>query len=777
MKYSFETLEFNRVIDIMESYLHTYSGKCLLESIRPMTDHTEIVYRLNLAKEALELTKFDTKLTFDEVSDISQCIEATGKEGFFLSAEEMLQIKRTLLLLSENLSAMNQYLEKYPLLSSMLMTAPEIPKSFLRQLDQTMDDEGNILDNATPELKRIRKKKYSLKQDIQNMLLKMMDSEEYKEGVQEKLITVRDGRFVIPVRNAFKNRIRCIVHSFSKSGETVFVEPESAVMMNNEMVGIDEEEMAEIRRILRELTAEVHTHAEDILQLAELLGELEILNAKARFAREYRCEFVKIVKESRIDLQNAYHPLLDRNKDIIPINIEVGGEFQGLVISGPNAGGKTVALKMTGLLTLMAMSGLPVTAGKDSTIGIFGSVLAEIGDEQSITNNLSTFSGHIVSLAGILEACDRQSLVLIDEIAAATEPKEGEALGREIIRSIIEKGARFITTTHYQGIKSIAYTDERVRNAFVEFDEKRLIPMYQMHLGGTGSSYALKIARRYGIDEAVIQRAEHYLEENSGDAEKIIKSVERERNLLLKHKETMYKRLSDVRKMKENYQRLMRDVENEKKLIETKGIGALKKDLDEALRQISALKADIKAKKNIDLKEALETARNAENVLKQSMTEQMERERKRPDEIKIGQDVFVPSLNKQGVVAEISDDKLKIRIGIIHTYVSRDEVFCADAAKQSSGVRAYSYVDAVHPIDYLLDFRGMRAEEALRTLEKYIDNAVVSGISEFMIIHGKGEGILRKMIWDYLATMKTIKSYRYAKPEEGGQGKTIVELR
>jgi DNA mismatch repair protein MutS2 len=780
LKYYLSILEYDKVLSLLGAYFKTAQGMRLLENIKIMDDIEKIRHEMSITLEARDFIIHETGFHFDETTEITDFLDAAVKQGFVLGADEILEVKRVLEIYISNHDTMKPLAEKYPLLWRYTGQA-NIPAPLLRQFDRIFDTSGSVSDKASPELARIRGRKKTIRGQIHGMLIRTMEHESLRDGVQERIITFREGRYVIPVKTAYKNRVNCIVHSFSKSGETVFIEPESVVVLNNEMMGIDEEEAAEIRRILRELTVQIGEYAADIAEIDRLLGLLEFVTVKARFAIEYRCGFPEIVADKWVVLRRAFHPLLSKNNDLVPIDIEVGKDYQGLVISGPNAGGKTVALKTVGLLTLMAMSGIPITASDDSEIGIFGKVMAEIGDEQSITRNLSTFSGHIVNLVKIMRECDDNSLILIDEITSATEPKEGEALGREIITSILDKGARFIVTTHYQGIKEIGFKDKRVYNAFVEFDEKNLKPLYHLFVGSPGNSFALKIAQRFGMDDRIIGNAETYLKEHFTESEKLIRNIETERNEVIQRNSELRNQLKEVELLKNEQTKIIENLRKEKEQLEIKGIAALKNDLDGLLKELAMAKGSLKKLKpdepaaRVTVKDAEGLAEEARKYLNASESEMLRKVKKPVDTISPGMTVYVRSFEKDGIVEEIIGDKVKIRIGIVSVTAERDELYIPETG--TSPVPLFTHSRDLPRLEIILDVRGERTEEALKMIEKNVDVAWVQGVREFEVIHGKGEGILRRAIWEYLQDLPMVENIRYAKPEDGGQGKTIVSLK
>ncbi len=784
MNYSFHTLEFDKVIPILEKHLKTYTGKKSFNTIKPFTDPESLRDELETVKQMTEYLKFDGSLSFEETEEIGTSLKNAGIEGFILGIDEILEIKKTMEVWISNSNSLRaistaDHIIKYPKLLNMIELVP-IPADLVKRLGRIIDNNGNIFDNASEELKRIRKRKSSVRQDIQNKLNTVMDRENMRGVIRDRIITVRDGRFVIPVRSQFKNKVRSelnyIVHSFSGSGETSYVEPQEVLYLNNELVEIDELELIEIRKILRAVTSEIGNQAADINILSEALGILEFIYARAKFAVEFKCGFPEIIDgPASFKLIDAYHPLL--GKIAVPISIETGFSYQGIIISGPNAGGKTVALKTAGLLLMMVLCGIPIPAHSDSKIGIFTGIMAEIGDEQSISENLSSFSGHIKNIALILSQCGSGSLVLIDELASSTEPKEGEALGREIIRYLLEKDAKFIITTHYQGIKEFAYNDNRIRNAFVEFDEEKLIPLYKLHMGGTGSSFALKAAIQYGLPGSVITGAEDYLNSNYSDTDKLLKNLEQEKNLLYKQKEIVADQIMKARTIKDEYDKILKEITEEKKIMDRKGVGLLRKELDDALKELSQLKKEMRQKGDKDIKNIDNRMEDIREVLKSAEVEILKDEKKHPPELKAGQTVYVGSLRKMGYIEESSGDKVKVRLGIISAIVDKDDLYQPNEETVSQEKKTYRTSIEINAAPFLIDIRGKSYEEALKIVEKSLDSAVAGGMQTMHIIHGKGEGILRKAVWDYLKHQNFVKSYQFARPEEGGQGKTIVILK
>lgn len=781
MQHSLIPLEYPLVIQLIDKMVQTPYGREEVSRITPLTDRTVIGRLLNETDEMRIFLEREGGLQFDSVPDCRDTLSAAGKDGFVLDTDELKAVVHSLLIYIENTDILAPSLSEFKALDNMLSNRGRAPYSFVKSVLRILDSDGNIADHASPELARIRRRKGQIRNDIQNRLNTVMDSDNGREALQERIITVREGRFVIPLRVQHRARIDSIVHAYSKSGETVFVEPREVFELNNEMVEIDGQELAEIRRILKGFTEQLVLITEDAQQILGELGRLEVCTAKARLCRKWKAA-VPIIDSSSppvLVLNNALHPLLGEN--CVPISISVGTDCQGLVISGPNAGGKTVALKTAGLLTLLALSGIPVPAGKESRIGIFRNVLAEIGDEQSLAENLSSFSGHILSLSNILEHTGPDSLVLIDEILSSTSPSEGEALARAYLEAILEKQGRFILTTHFGGVKEIAYKDGRVKNAFVAFDEENMKPLYRLVSGGTGSSYALNTARKYGLPAELLNKALKYLEERATEAEKAMKNIEETRNELARRGRMLEDEEKKVRLARSETESALMEVRRKEEILREKGLSALESELDHALKEISRLKNELKKKKELE-KEVLlcaeEKIRSAAQIMTREKDDQLRKKRVNVSHVLPGSRVFVQEYSNEGLVESVRDGKARVKVGIFTVTVPVSSLFEPDSKNQDNGdknIRRGSFISDAAP--FQIDMRGMRADEAMKLLEKTVDDCIMGGSSILHIIHGKGEGILRKAVWDYLKDIKDIKEVGFARPEDGGQGKTIVQFR
>ncbi|MCX7820857.1 MAG: endonuclease MutS2 [Brevinematales bacterium] len=772
MKTYDEILEFEVVLEIIKSNLKTNSSVKIVSNLKQFDDKIKLKNEFDLIRETIEFIKYDGKFYFEEAKDIEKSINMSSIENYYLSIEELLEIQKYLIIYKGIIDTFIEYSAKYPLLSK-IIEKEIFPSDLYKIFNNTFETDGTIKDNATPELSKIRKRKQSLKDEIQKKCNAIFQNPDLSDCFQERIITFKDGRFVIPVKSSFKSKIKsktnAILHSFSNSRETVYIEPEILFYLNEEIMEIDEEETKEIERILGEITNKINENSENIKEIYKRVGIIEWLTVRANYAIKNKCNFPLIVDEPIIKLVEARHPLLFDKA--VPLTVELGKNYKGLIVSGPNAGGKTVLIKTVGLLLKMALAGIPIPAKETSVIGFFSKIMAEIGDEQSISNNLSSFSGHIVALSKIIKDADSNSVVLIDEIASSTEPKEGEAIAYGVIKKLIEQRVLFIITTHYQGLKQIALIDNQVMNASMEFDEENFTPLYKLQIGKYGKSYALTIAKKYGLPIDIIKNAEEYLNSIQTDFDRKMIEFEKQSNELFKKKKIIEENLIKTKRLKEEYEKVKTEFEKEKDRIKSEHFKNLKEEYDELLKEISILKNEIKEKKIENRKNIEEKISNISNFIEQEEKRFVDKERKKAENLSVGDKVYVAKYGKDGYIEQITNDKIKVRIGILSLFIEKDELFATEDKKEQKQ-KIVNYKNEAPP--FVLDLRGMKAEEAIKILEKNIDKAIISGTNIMEILHGKGEGVLRKLVHEYLKKLKEVERFDYARPEEGGQGKTIV---
>ena len=644
--------------------------------------------------------------------------------------------------------------------------------------------EDEIADNASPELAAIRRKITAAAARIRERLDKLIHSSSMQKYLQDSIVTIRSGRFVIPVKAEFRSSVAGLVHDTSSSGATVFIEPMSVVEANNDIRLLRSKEQTEIDRILAELSAELGAYADSICDSYRVLTELNVIFAKAELAYKMKATLPIMNDSGRIVLKNARHPLIAADK-VVPTNIELGVSFDTLVVTGPNTGGKTVSLKTLGLLSLMAMCGLMIPASDNSELSVFDSVLADIGDEQSIEQSLSTFSAHITNIRRILDTADEKSLVLIDELGAGTDPVEGAALATAILEELREQGARIASTTHYAELKSFALETKGVENACCEFDVSTLRPTYKLLIGMPGRSNAFAISERLGIKEEVVNRARELVSMDNSRFEAVVQKLEESRNELEKRlaeaeavKAEAYAELEKARtEAEQSRQKKDRELENariEAEQIITKARAQVYGVLDEleAIRKKKEITPEEKAKLRADIRNMEEAA----DPVKKRETE----EYKLPRPLKPGDLVLIFDIDKKATVLETGKDSVLVQAGIIKTRVPidnlrllRQESVTLPKRSVVRTVRNDMRVNASTEVDV----RGENAADAILDVDRAIDLAVMQGLHQITIIHGKGTGILRKEIQKHLRTQPSVRTFRLGTFGEGDSGVTIAELK
>ncbi|MDR7317884.1 endonuclease MutS2 [Brevibacillus nitrificans] len=658
----------------------------------------------------------------------------------------------------------------------------------LRELEmeirRCVDESGDILDSASVELRQVRQEIRQLEARIREKLDQMTRSSSYQKMLMESIVTIRGDRFVIPVKQEYRHVFGGIVHDQSASGATLFIEPEVIVSMNNKLRELRLREEREVERILYLLTEQVAFAVEALLENVEALTELDFLFAKAQLSWSMKAISPRMNDRGYLNLRKARHPLIPRDV-VVPVNVELGGEYQAIVVTGPNTGGKTVSLKTIGLLSLMAMAGLHVPAEEESEMTVFSSVFADIGDEQSIEQSLSTFSSHMKNIIHILDTMDEKSLVLFDELGAGTDPTEGAALAMSIIDHVIESGARLVATTHYSELKAYAYDKPEVINASVEFDVETLRPTYRLMIGVPGRSNAFAIARRLGLPEAIIDAARGSISEEDNQVESMIASLERNR----KTAEEDRQKAAEIRREAE---RLQRELEEERARFAEEKNKRMERAEDEAriavqlakeeaetiireLREMMAEGVEIKEHRLIDAKKRLG------NAVLELDKEKVKKPAKavRATQIKVGDEVMVTSFGQKGTVLEkVNNDEFLVQIGIMKMKVKREDMHVQNSVQQKPQAAPYTSVKRRSDnIKMDLDLRGYNVEDGIREIDQFLDDALLAGLHSVSIIHGHGTGMLRKGVHEYLRHHRNVKSFRLGGQGEGGVGATIAELK
>lgn len=776
----FDKLEFPKVLQYISKYSITEKGKQLASNLKPLNRIDHAVLQGQLVEQAKSILLNQTPPPIEYLSDLTEIILKSKIDGVVLDSKKIYEVLK-LAVISRNLL---QYLK------TNFETAPEllnkgsrlfVDKVFEHHIKKIVNENGDIVENASPKLREIRaeinRKKDELIKTVTKLIKKLSD----EDIVREDYLTLRDGRIVIPVKAEHKRHIKGFIHSESSTGQTVYIEPAETLEMNNEIISLSFAEKREIERILKELTRLIGNASAELLETLELIGEIDCIFARAHYSVEILGSYPEVNNKMPVYLKDARHPILLKKNGrdaTIPLNLKIDLS-RIIIITGPNAGGKTVVLKTTGLLALMVKSGIHIPASPDSNFHFYDHILIDIGDEQSIEDDLSTFSSHLSNIGQILKKADSSSLVLLDEIGAGTDPAEGSALAAAVLITLKQKGSTVLATTHHGSLKIIANEIDGFENAAMEFDNELLKPTYNFKQGIPGSSYAFDIARRIGFSEDFLNTAENYLDTDRHKIENFLVEIEKKSQMLsekLKNTELENIRLSGLTNL---YKQNIDNLEQEKKEILKK----VKLQGEEFLKDInSRIENVIK-----DLKEknaSTESILDAKAVVKELKEEttgiiqdEMEDIDAQSSDINLGDFAVIKDTHTKGEIIELSKDgkKAVLASGKIKIQVPIKNLRKVKPEKEKKSEEFVSY----HPnteLKYRLDIRGKRPEETELEVLKFVDDAFASNMTRIEILHGKGTGALKKLVNDILSEHEKVKNYYFAPIDVGGDGITIVEL-
>jgi len=779
------TLEYDKILEQLEGYAASSLAIESIRALRPHNDIDEVKAAQSATREGVTVLRLKGSVPLGGIHDVRP-LAKRAKIGGMLSAKDLLDLANTI---SGGRKLKNFLLdlceeESLPILKN-LAEQIEGLKPLESQIVSCISDIGEVLDGATDALRKIRQEIRNLESGIKQKLEQMIRSSSYQKMIQESVVTIRNDRYVIPVKQEYRSAFGGLVHDQSASGATLFIEPQAVVQLNNQLREAKLKEEREIEKILRQLSGEVALAADVILLNVEILKELDFIFAKAKYAYAIRATEPILNDERRILLKKGRHPLIPF-EEVVPIDVELGGNYTMLMITGPNTGGKTVTLKTIGLITLMAQSGLHIPCNEESEIAVFDEVFADIGDEQSIEQSLSTFSSHMTNIISILHQMNHNSLILLDELGAGTDPTEGAALAMAILDQMHRIGARVVATTHYSELKAYAYNRPGVINASVEFDVETLSPTYRLLIGVPGRSNAFAIASRLGLDEAIIEKAKQYVNQESKQVENMIASLEENR-----------KEAEEDRRLAEEYRRevelIRKELEAERRRFEqmkdklmekasAEAAQAVKKAREEAEQIIAELRqmaeeegARIKEHKLIEAKKRLEQA-----IPERPSNQRTPELRKSHANVQIGpgDQVLVHSLGLKGIVLEtVGKDEFLVQVGIMKSKMARSDLQLLEEEKPKAERIITRVKSNRETIRTELDLRGQNVEEAILAIDKYLDEAVLAGLHQVRIIHGLGTGALRKGVREYLQRHRAVKSMRSGVHGEGGTGVTVVEIK
>lgn len=781
---SLRILEFNKIKDKIKKYARTNAGKEKISDLAPYDNVYEINNKLDETNEALEVILDKGNPPLEGLFDIHEGVERARKGGT-LTPEQLLKIGSTLRA-ARNMKEFfkrEDFEKAYERLEDLAYILTPV-KNLEDDIERSIVSEEEISDKASATLYNIRRSLKEKNSSVREKISSIVRS--HSKYLQDDLYTMRGDRYVIPVKSEYKSAVPGIVHDQSSTGATFFIEPMSLVNLNNEIRELVLKEKAEIDRILAELSFKVKENSEQCLSNFKMLVEFDFIFAKARYGERLNAVRPLIREDGRFNIYSGRHPMIDDDK-VVPSDVYIGEDFDTLMITGPNTGGKTVTIKMVGLLHIMGLSGLLIPARDNSSLSFFTEVFAEIGDEQSIEQNLSTFSSHMTNIVEIMRYVDDKSLVLFDEIGSGTDPAEGAALAISIIETLRSRKSRIIATTHYSELKAYALKTDGVENASVEFDIETLRPTYRLLIGVPGKSNAFEISKRLGLVEGVIKRAKAYMSEENLQFENLIRDLQeksivakkeaREASALKKEAEELKLRYEDkLQRLEKARDKAYMDARHEAKEI----IANAKEEADEILKAMRSLeKMGIEGGGRARLEEERKKLKDSLEHKEKGLHNMKENEGEPITNVTLGMEAFLPSLNQTVVIISMPDNRgdVQVEAGIMKINVKLKDLRKTKVTKQEKVKKKREVKLNLSNIESRVDLRGMDSEEACYKTDKYLDDAYRANLGEVTIVHGKGTGVLRNAITAMLKRHPHVKSFRLGVYGEGGDGVTVVELK
>lgn len=785
-----QTLEFDKIINILTGYATTELGKLMCANLKPMTEEADILNAQDQTQDALTRIYKRGNVSFFGVSDLSPSLARLKMRGT-LGTGELLDIARVLESVKNAVSygvRMEDDLEADSLdeLFESLVPLDDL----LHEIRRCIISEEEISDDASSTLKHIRRAMKQTNQKIHTQLTTLVSSASNQDKLQDAIVTMRNGRYCIPVKQEYRSSFQGMIHDQSASGNTLFIEPMSVVTLNNELKELEGKEQSEIEHILSILSEQASYGVDDLAHNQKTLVLLDFIFAKAKYAKDIDASKPIFREDGIINIKQGCHPLLDRKK-VVPINVSLGKDFSMLIVTGPNTGGKTVSLKTVGLLSLMGQAGLHIPAFQGSSLGIFREIFADIGDEQSIEQSLSTFSSHMTNIVSFLKKVDERSLVLFDELGAGTDPTEGAALAISILSHLHQRGIRTMATTHYSELKVYALSTPGVENACCEFDVESLRPTYRLLIGIPGKSNAFAISGKLGLPDYIIEDAKKRLSEQDVSFEDLLTDLETSKRTIEKEQEEIARLKKEAEDLKAQAKQRQEKLDDQRDRILREANEKANVILREAKEVADKTIKDFRkfGKENISAAEMEKEREKLRKKIKDTasasaMKAQKPKKEHKASDFKLGESVKVLSMNLTGTVSSLPDAKgnLTVRMGILSSQVNISDLEIIEEVspyapkkmnRTSKGKIKMGKSLSVRPEINLL---GRTVDEAVAELDKYLDDAILAHLNTVRVVHGKGTGALRKGIHEYLRRQKHVKSYHLAEFGEGDAGVTIVEL-
>ncbi len=785
-----KVLEYNKIIEMLKSQAGSVMAKNALGELKPSLDIDVIREGLKETGEAVDVIIKKGNLPIGEIYPIEDSLHLSRKGGS-LTMRQLLQILYNMRVTENIVAFVKTDLPELPIIHGMTGLLVTFPK-LAEKIDRSILSEDEMADSASPELRNIRKDILRQNDAIKNRLNNILNSSDNKTYLQDAIVTMRDGRYVVPVKAEHRMKVSGIVHDQSGSGQTLFIEPQVIVDLNNKLRELELAEKVEIERILAELSSNVAEHFHDLINNQKLLIELDIIFAKGKLSVSMGAEEPEINDRGFLRLKRARHPLIDKKK-VVPIDVVIGDEYKTLVITGPNTGGKTVTLKTMGLLALMVQSGLHIPASGMSSMPVFKDIFADIGDEQSIEQSLSTFSSHMKNTVELVERAEHDTLVLLDELGAGTDPTEGAALAISILERLARQGATTVATTHYNELKKYALSTEGVENASMEFNVETLSPTYKLSIGTPGKSNAFEISKKLGLPGDIIDRANQLLEKGDIQFEDVLTAIEADKKKAEQEREEAAKLTEAIRAKEEALERRLQLLEKHEKEVLSKAKDEAKGIIKEARETANEVQQELR---NLSKVESLGERNNRlaknkgrltefENRYSEDHVQEINGAPVKIEDIKVGDKVKVMALDQTGEVMSRPDSNgdMQVKVGVMKLYVNANELIMVNQAPKQGGGKGKNsnhgsmFRTKAMNIGISTNVIGKNLDDALDQVEKYLDDAYMAGLKEVTIVHGRGAGILQRGIRDALDRHKLVSSHRKGSFNEGGDGVTVAKLK
>ncbi|MDO4374410.1 MAG: endonuclease MutS2 [Clostridia bacterium] len=778
-----KTLEYDKILAMLKERASCCISRELVDTMEPSGDFDTVERELKLTAEAETLFYKTGRSPVDDFPDMRHCLERMHA-ALFLSTSELLGIASCLKAarIAKDILANEVGEESYLYnLAGLLITH----RSAEEEINRCIINEDEIFDGASPALARIRRAMRLANEKVREKLNSMIRSTAYQKYLQEPIITIRNGRFVIPVKQEYRQQVPGLIHDQSSSGATLFIEPSAVVELGNEYKKLLAEEADEIERILTELTAMLAPYADEIREDLNIMGQIDLVFAKAKLSRELNAVMPRLNRNNYVRIVRGRHPLIPADR-VVPIDIWIGRDYRSLIITGPNTGGKTVTLKIVGLFALMVQSGIFVPANEGSEFPVFEHIYADIGDEQSIEQSLSTFSSHMKNIVGILDKADENSLVLLDELGAGTDPIEGAALAMSILEELNDRHCICVSTTHYSEIKAFAMTHEGMENASMEFDIDRLCPTYRLYIGIPGKSNAFEISSRLGLPNSIIDKAKGFLKGEDVRFEDIISSAQSQHRIAEEERKMAEEARAELEKLRADAERERRKLDEDRNRLQAKAKEDAKRIVADTKREMEKLIVEIRSIKDIDrsaadrvIQAARDTLRATETAVNEKEAIKKEDNTKPPKTVRAGDTVNIVTLDQKATVLSAPDSKgeVMVQAGVMKLNVKLKDIRLIEEKKAAAPTSGKVGLGAGKQVGLELDVRGMLVDEANIIVDRYLDDAYNAGLSEVNIIHGKGTGALRAGVQAFLKRHPLVKGYRMGSYGEGDAGVTVVTLK